>query len=96
MTLVVAQNQTVIYKWGFDFVQSQYAESVTISGVGASAEYGIAEYGISEYQGSLGVVTISVNAKGSGKVLQVGFEADINGDPISIQKIDIYTKDGRI
>ena len=32
---------------------------------------------------------------GSGSIMQLGFEADINTAPLSIQKIDIYVKAGK-
>lgn len=43
---------------------------------------------------SSGPVKLSVG--GSGSVLQIGFETDISGNEISIQKIDVYAKQGRI
>jgi hypothetical protein len=33
---------------------------------------------------------------GTGKVVQTGYEADINGSPLSIQKIEIQAKNGKV
>jgi hypothetical protein len=33
---------------------------------------------------------------GSGKVIQTGYEADINGSALSVQKIEIQAKNGKI
>jgi hypothetical protein len=33
---------------------------------------------------------------GAGKVIQTGYEADINSVPLSIQKIEIQAKNGKI
>jgi len=32
---------------------------------------------------------------GDGNVIQIGLEAKIDGMPLSIQRLDIYVKDGR-
>lgn len=40
--------------------------------------------------------TIRAPLGGSGGVLQVGFEATINGSQLSIQKLDMYIKEGRV
>jgi hypothetical protein len=36
-----------------------------------------------------------IPASGSGTVLQLGFESDIDGTPLSIQKIDFFLKQGK-
>ena len=96
MTLIGATNQTLIYKWGFDFIGASSSQSTSITTSAAASEYGIAEYGIGEYQGNLTVNQIGLNAGGHGRLIQVAFEAQIEGYPISIQRIDISTKEGRI
>ena len=58
--------------------------------------YGEAEFGIAEFNANLATNVVSVNPGGRGKVIQIGFEAQIVGYQISIQKIDIYTKEGRL
>jgi hypothetical protein len=40
------------------------------------------------------IENVSVNSGGAGKVIQVGLEVEINGFEISIQRLDVYTKDG--
>lgn len=95
-TLVGANGQNIVFRWGFDFENNQYVETKTIDAAATIAEYGSAEYGIAEYQGDNSVVNISVQAGGYGKMLQVAMEMDINGTQISIQKLEFYTKDGRL
>lgn len=48
-----------------------------------------------EYSGGTLVDTIRVAGSGSGSVIQLGFEADLNGGALSIQKMDVYVKQGR-
>lgn len=97
LTLIGLSNQTIVFKWAYDFVQTYFSQSITLSGVSAPAEYGIAEYGLAEYSGGDVVAnTLPVNGSSSGKVLQFGLEAQVNGYQISIQRIDLLTKDGRL
>jgi hypothetical protein len=39
--------------------------------------------------------TAKFNASNAGLVLQIGFESDINGYPLSIQKVDTAVKLGK-
>ena len=90
------QNQTIIFKWDADFSGTYRAATAQITGQLSPAEYGIAEYGIAEYGSSSYSATLGQNADGTGKLLQFGFEADIGSGLVSIQKIDIFTKNGRL
>lgn len=95
-TLVTTGSQSIVFKWGFDFVSAQGSQAITLPVTATAAEYGIAEYGIAEYGGNVSIRISSVNPGGSGRVVQIGLEAQINGGQVSIQKVDIYTKEGII
>lgn len=94
MTLVGTLNQQVVYKWGFDYTSATRSQSATITDTSAVAEYNIAEYGIAEYNRNIVIKSLGLNAGGMGKVVQIGMECQIIGYPISIQRVDVYTKDG--
>lgn len=96
LTLIGLSNQTVVFKWGYDFVRSYYSQTTVLSGVSSPAEYGLAEFGLSEYSGNVAINTMTVNGSSCGKVLQFGIEAQVGGYSISIQRIDLYTKNGRL
>jgi hypothetical protein len=96
MTLFGTLNQTVVYKWGFDYVTGQSARPTVVTDTTAPSEYNISEYGIGEYTRNLVVKTLGLPASGSGRVVQVGLEVQINGYPISLQRVDVYTKEGRL
>lgn len=49
-----------------------------------------------EYSGGIVIDNVRVHASGSGSIMQVGIEADISGNALSIQKISLYLKTGRI
>ena len=93
--IIGSPSQSTIFKWAFDFIQTYRSETVTISG-NQGSEWGIFEWGIGEFGGVTSVNTIATNPGGSGRVIQFGFETEIYNFPVSIQKIDIFTKNGRL
>lgn len=50
----------------------------------------------SEYAGGTLAESLRLAAGGSGTVMQLGIETDIDGGALSIQKLDIYVKQGRM
>jgi hypothetical protein len=92
-------NQFVTMKWGFDFSTNYLSSNAQIPTQSVS-EYGIAEYGanatvVAQYANGVALQTLSVSASGSGKIVQTGYEANINGSALSIQRIEIQSKDGK-
>jgi malate dehydrogenase len=74
------------------------AGKVTVVGAGfygSTTAQRIAEYNIAEYNSGIVIDRFSVNAGGQGTIMQLGLEADINGNPLSIQKIDVAVKAGK-
>ena len=81
-------------KYGFDYVAS-YNVVVKQLVAGSVSEFNIAEYNVDEYSSGLELEEVRSNLGGSGSVVQLGFEADISNNPLSIQKIDVYVKAGK-
>lgn len=93
-------NQFVTMKWGFDFRTNYQSANVLIPVQGVS-EYGVAEYGangspVAQYSEGVALQTLSASASGSGKIVQTGYETNISGSPLSIQRIEIQSKDGKV
>lgn len=86
--------QAIAFKWGFDYT-SNYNTAVTSLDTITVFEYGTAEYNIATFSNGVALDSAQMNAGGSGKVVQLGFEADINNAPLSIQKIDFGLKGGK-
>lgn len=86
--------QDIAVKWAFDYSTNYNSQLVTTGGAPVS-EYGIGEYGIAEYSNGISLGGLKLNASGSGILLQLGFESDINGSSMSIQKIDVAIKQGK-
>lgn len=99
-TVIGGSSQSVIFKWNYDFTENSYAESAVIPSQDV-AEYGVSEYGsngspVSYYSGGIAIQELFVNPSGSGKIVQMGYEAEINGTELSIQKLQVLAKRGRI
>jgi hypothetical protein len=95
VVVIGGTNQFVTMKWGFDFSTSYLSANALIPSQGVS-EYGIGEYDIAQYSEGVALQTLSVQASGSGKIVQTGYEANINGSALSIQRIEIQSKDGKM
>ena len=87
--------QYVTIKWGYDFSSNYQAQNVQIPPQGASF-YGVSEYGIGKYSNGVVLQTLVAYPTSSGKIIQTGYESDIQGFPLSIQKLEILAKDGKI
>jgi hypothetical protein len=93
--VVGGSNQAVSIFWGYDFSSSYQSQTVSIPTQSVS-EYGIAEYNIAKYAAGITLQELTAYGNGTGKIVQTGFEVDINGFPISFQKIEIQTKTGKL
>ncbi len=95
VVVIGGSDQYVTIKWGYDFSGNYLAQSVLIPAQGVDF-YDVAEYNISEYSPGTSLQTLTAYPTGSGKVVQTGYESDINGSPLSIQKIEIQAKNGKL
>jgi hypothetical protein len=93
--VVGGSNQAVSIFWGYDFSSSYQSQTVSIPTQSVS-EYGVAEYNIAQYAAGISLEELTAYGNGTGKIVQTGFEVDINGFPISFQKIEIQTKTGKL
>jgi len=89
------KGRTLNVKWAFDYNSSFQSVNITIAAA-AGAEFGIAEYGIDEYSGGLDFNNVKAAMAGTGQVIKVGFSATINDEVISIQRLDMHVKTGRM
>ena len=97
--IIGGTSQYLTIKWGFDFSSNYNSANVQIPTQGES-NYNIAEYGanattLAQYTSGVALQELAVSASGQGKIVQTGYEADINSSSLSIQKIEIQFKDGK-
>lgn len=97
VVVIGGSNQYLTMKWGYDFKENYASQNVNIPAQGIS-EYGVAEYNTSGaiYSDGVTLQTLVAYPTGAGKVIQTGYESDINGSALSIQKIEILAKNGKI
>jgi hypothetical protein len=94
-TFVGGNGADVIIKYGFDYSPSYLSRTIELGGINIG-EYGVAEYNIGEYTAGVVFDNQKIQASGSGNVLQIGIETEVNDFEISLQKLDCYVKAGRI
>jgi len=100
VTVIGGSSQDFIVKWGFDFTGQYYSQVLSIP-TSTVSEYGIAEYGangvpVAYYSSGVQLQLLIGQATGSGKAVQTGYETEITGFPVSIQKIEIQAKRGKL
>lgn len=93
--VIGGSNQDVAVKWGFNYTENFFAFTKRLD-TGAVYEYNIGEYNIAEFSNGIVLEKFKIQAGGTGAVMQVGLDAEINGNPISLQRIDVYIKQGKI
>lgn len=102
IALIGATNQTASMKWAFDY-NIDYDSTAFQLSKGITSEYNVDEYfsdddtdNEAEYSSGIVLDNISLSLGGRGAVLQIGIEADVDGGALSIQKIDIFAKTGKL
>jgi hypothetical protein len=94
-TIIGGSLQEIVTKWGFDYTEAFRSATETLGQLDVS-EYNIAEYNIGEYSGGLVIAKVNKQVGGTGTVIQIGLETEINQNPMSIQKMDVSTKIGKL
>jgi hypothetical protein len=94
VTAIGGSAQPIAVKWGYDYTRNYFSRGITLQRVEVY-EYGVGEYNIATYTNGIALDIANIPASGSGTVLQLGFESDIDGTPLSIQKIDFFLKQGK-
>jgi len=92
--VVGGSSEQLAIKYGFDYTENYLAVTKVLDSA-VTYEYNIGEYNIAEYSGGIILDKFIMNLGGNGTVMQLGLEADIDGNPLSIQKIDVYVKGGK-
>ncbi len=100
VTAIGSTGQSFNLKVGFDYTTSYNSFPFSLKET-TVAEYGIADYGanatvVAEYNLGVSLDRIDSSVAGSGSIVQIGIETTIDGSQLSVQKLDIYTKQGRI
>ena len=88
-------NTDAVVRWGYGG-QLEYTANKIITAQ-QPALYGVAQFNVGEFgEGLENFKRYRTNTKGSGALVRVGLDADIAGNSLSIQEINIQTLIGRI
>jgi hypothetical protein len=94
VTVINGSNTEAVLNWGYDYSYSYKKKRFQFS-TQVIAEYGVSEYNIGEYNTGVLVNRPTVNASGGGQVVQLGIDATINGNALSIQRLTAQAIIGR-
>jgi hypothetical protein len=94
VVIIGGGGQRLVAKIGFDYSTTYGSYPISIN-QGTYAEYNIGEYDIAEYSSGVFIDNTKTAVGGQGKTIQIGFEAEVNGAPLSIQKLDVFVKTGK-
>ena len=96
ITVIGGNDTGYTLSWSYDYSEN-YTKQVFDFSTGTTAEFNSSEYNTSaEYAGGVFVNKGSVHTNGSGVSASIGVESTINGNPFSIQTIDIHALLGRL
>ena len=97
ITIIGGQNTNSTLNWGYDYSTNFTKQVFTLTGSVNAGEYGVSEYNTTaEYTATAIINTPKVNTSGSGEIVTIGIETEINDTAFSIQKIDIHALLGRL
>ena len=95
-TIIGASGEVASIKFAYDFDETYRSVAFNVPSAGAGAEFNVAKFNIDEYSGTTQqVVRKALNATGSGSTVVVGLEADIDGNALSLQEINILALIGK-
>lgn len=94
ITVIGGSATDVTLNWGYDYSYAYKKKRFTLT-TQIIAEYNIAEYNEGEFNAGVLVNRPNVNASGGGAVVQLGVEAEVNGAPVSIQRMTAQAIVGR-
>lgn len=94
VVLYFGGNTLIDFLWGVDFGGLTNSYQLSLGGI--LSEYGIAQYGINEYGGGAGISLSGFPLSASGRWVQFGLTATINGYVVAIQQLDAFCKIGNM
>jgi hypothetical protein len=95
-TFLTGSSTPAFVKWDYDYAESYATGTVEITGFDPY-EYGTAEYGIAEYTASsITIIKKPINTTGSGTVVTIGVEVEVDIEPFSIQEFNVQALLGKM
>jgi hypothetical protein len=95
ITFIGGSDTEVTLNYGYDY-SFAYKKRAFVLPEQNIAEFGLAEYNVGEFNQGILVNRPNVNASASGSIVQLGVEVNINGSPISVQRMTAQAVLGRV
>jgi hypothetical protein len=89
------QGEQVIVKWAYDYSTLFQSQRYVIPSRQVD-EWGVDEWGLSVWDTGVETYRRAINTNGNGVVVQVGVEIKVEGNPVSVQRLDVYATMGAI
>ena len=93
-TIVGANSATVFINWAYDLGTAYKTQAYTV-GNQQPGFYGVSEFDVAEFTGGELIARRVVNTTGSGTIITIGLESNINGFPLSLQEINVLALIGK-
>jgi hypothetical protein len=95
--LVIGGSQTQVFlKWGTDYTSNYQSAELAVIPSTTQSEYNVSEFNIAEYFSTTKSINLlKAQLSNDGRVFQVGIEANVSADVLSIQQMDVFFKTGR-
>ena len=95
-TMIGGGGATCTFRWFYDYAETYDQQQITLSSGSYTSYYGTGTYGTSTYSTGQVIDIPAVQMTGTGKVVKVGLVMNVNGTGISLQKLDLFAKQGRM
>jgi hypothetical protein len=97
LTLIPKRYEGVFFSDAtIDFATTFRTLSKSFTGTSSGGEWGLAEWGLDEFGGGILLREGRVPASGTGQYIQLGISCIINNSTLSIQKLTLFSKIGRL
>ena len=94
--IIGGSGANIYITWGYDFKTTSGSSFISLPSQ-SIAYFNTSEFNIGQFStGELVTTKLGVNANGSGGSVSINMEADINGDELSLQEINVLALVGRI
>ena len=95
-SIIGISSQSIIVKYGFDYLETFRNSVVLLSNNVIISTFNVSQFNIDKYSTGKNTAILDQNIGGNGKSCKIGIETDINGYQVSIQQIELFTKDGKL
>ena len=95
-TIIGGSDSQAQLQWAYDFEESYSTATITVGRDSNPSLFGSALYNVAKFTGGVKTSRTAVNTTGGGGTVVIGIEADINGQQLSLQEINVLALMGKV